>query len=375
MFSRSKIFFQELIKMSREQVFNFSAGPSVMPESVLLNAQRDLLDYKGCGMSVMEMSHRSSMFQDIFDSTKAKLKDILSVPDTHEILFLQGGATLQFAAIPMNLIEGGTADYAVTGNFSNKAAEEAEKYGTIHIAASSADTGFDRIPEQSELKLSPDAKYFYYCANNTIYGTEWQYVPETDCPLVCDMSSDILSQPVDVSKFGLIYAGAQKNMAPAGLTVVIIDKSLAGRELFYTPKVMSYKTLIKNDSMLNTPPCWCIYMLGLTLDWLREQGGVEGMEQIKRARAAKLYDYLDNSSLFVPHAKPGSRSDMNVTFRTGNDVLDKEFIAGAAKSGLVNVKGHKVAGGMRASLYNAMSMEGVDALLDYMKKFEVEHHA
>ena len=360
--------------MSREQVFNFSAGPSVMPESVLENAQRDLMDYKGCGMSVMEMSHRSSMFQDIFDSTKAKFKEILSVPDTHEVLFLQGGATLQFAAIPMNLIEGGTADYAVTGNFSNKAAEEAVKYGTVHIAASSKATGFDRIPTQNELALSDDAKYFYYCGNNTIYGTEWQYVPETNCPLVCDMSSDILSRPVDVSKFGLIYAGAQKNMAPAGLTVVIIDKSLAGRELVYTPKIMSYKTMIDTDSMLNTPPCWCIYMLGLTLDWLKEQGGVQGMEEIKHARAAKLYDYLDNSSLFKAHAMADSRSDMNVTFRSGDDALDKEFIAGATKVGLLNVKGHKVAGGMRASLYNAMPMEGVDALIKYMKEFEAAHN-
>lgn len=360
--------------MSREQVYNFSAGPSVMPESVLRNAQQNLMDYNGCGMSVMEMSHRSSMFQDIFDSTKAKFKEILSVPDTHEILFLQGGATLQFAAIPMNLIEGGTADYAVTGNFSDKAAEEAEKYGTVHIAASSKSTGFDRIPTQNELKLSDDAKYFYYCANNTIYGTEWQYVPETDCPLVCDMSSDILSRPVDVSKYGLIYAGAQKNMAPAGLTVVIVDKSLAGRELVNTPKIMSYETLIKTDSMLNTPPCWCIYMLGLTLDWLIEQGGVKGMEEIKRARAAKLYDYLDNSSLFKAHAQINSRSDMNVTFRTGDDALDKEFIAGAAKVGLLNVKGHKIAGGMRASLYNAMPMEGVEALIKYMKEFEAAHH-
>ena len=360
--------------MTREQVFNFSAGPSVLPLSALERAKAELLNYQGCGMSVMEMSHRSPMFQEIFDSTKAKLKAALSVPDSHEILFLQGGATLQFATIPMNLLEGGAADYAVTGNFSGKAAKEAQKYGTVRIAADTSDTGHDRIPTQDELRLSDDAKYFYYCANNTIYGTEWQYVPETKAPLVCDMSSDILSKPVDVSRFGLIYAGAQKNMSPAGLTVVILDKALCGRELPYTPEIMSYETLVKHDSMLNTPPCWCIYMLGLVLDWLEEQGGVAGMEQIKRERAKRVYDYLDNSRLFAAHALPGSRSDMNVTFRTGSKELDAEFVKGASARGLVNVKGHRIAGGMRASLYNAMPMEGVDALIAYMKEFEVQHH-
>ncbi len=272
--------------MAREQVFNFSAGPSVLPLPALERAKAELLDYRGCGMSVMEMSHRSPVFQEIFDETKAKLKAALSVPDTHEILFLQGGATLQFAAIPMNLLEGGAADYAVTGNFSGKAAAEARKYGTVRLAADTGASGHDRIPAQSELVLSEDARYFYYCANNTIYGTEWQYVPETASPLVCDMSSDILSRPVDVSRYGLIFAGAQKNMAPAGLTVVILDKSLVGREMPLTPEIMSYRTLVKTDSMLNTPPCWCIYMLGLVLDWVAEQGGVAGMEQRKRDRAA-----------------------------------------------------------------------------------------
>ena len=360
--------------MAREQVFNFSAGPSVLPLPVLERAQAELTDYRGCGMSVMEMSHRSPVFQEIFDTTKQKLKAALSVPDTHEILFLQGGATLQFAAIPMNLLEGGAADYAVTGNFSGKAAKEAEKYGAVRIAADTSGTGHDRIPRQDELRLSEDAKYFYYCANNTIYGTEWQYVPETGAPLVCDMSSDILSRPVDVGRYGLIYAGAQKNMAPAGLTVVIVDKALLGRELPITPEIMSYRTLVKTDSMLNTPPCWCIYMLGLVLDWLAEQGGVAGMERRKRERAARLYDYLDNSSLFTAHAQPGSRSDMNVTFRTGSAELDAAFVKGAAARGLVNVKGHRIAGGMRASLYNAMPMEGVEALIAYMKEFEGKNH-
>ena len=360
--------------MSRDSVYNYSAGPSVMPESVLARARDELLDYRGSGMSVMEMSHRSALFQEIFDSTKRKLKAALSVPDSHEILLLQGGATLQFAAIPMNLMAGSSADYAVTGNFSKKAAAEAEKYGSVHIAASSAETGFDRIPAQEELKLSGDAAYFYYCANNTVYGTEWQYVPRTAAPLVCDMSSDILSRPVDVARYGLIYAGAQKNMAPAGLTVVILDKSLAGRELPYTPQIMSYRTMIEHDSMLNTPPCWCIYMLGLMLDWLAEQGGVIGMERIKRQRAARVYAYLDESGFYRPGAQPGSRSDMNVTFRTPSAELDAAFVKEAAARGLVNLKGHKAAGGLRASLYNAMPMESVTALLDFMKEFEVRNH-
>ncbi|MDO4972847.1 MAG: 3-phosphoserine/phosphohydroxythreonine transaminase [Eubacteriales bacterium] len=360
--------------MSREQVFNFAPGPSVLPESALKRAQEDLLDYRGSGVSVMEMSHRSKMFQAIFDETKEKFKRAMRVPDTHEVLFLQGGGTLQFAMVPMNLLEGASADYAVTGNFSGKAAKEARKYGSARLAADTTATGHDRIPTQAELRLNPDAKYFYYCSNNTIYGTEWQYVPETPSPLVCDMSSDILTRPVDVSKYGLIFAGAQKNMAPAGLTVVVIDRRLAGKELPITPEIMSYQTMIEKDSMLNTPPCWCIYMLGLVLDWLEEQGGVAAMEQRKHERAQKLYAYLDESGLFAAHALPGSRSEMNVTFRTPSEELDAEFVRGAAERGLLNIKGHRITGGMRASLYNAMPMEGVEALLAYMKEFEVHHH-
>lgn len=356
-----------------DRIYNFSAGPSIMPRSVLETAQRELLDHHGCGISVMEMSHRSPMFAEIFAAAKAKLKKALSVPDNYEILFLQGGASLQFAGIPMNLIEGGSADYALTGNFSKKAAKEAAKYGGVSIAYDGAAESFRRIPAQSELKLSAGAKYFYYCANNTVYGTEWHYVPKTAAPLVCDMSSDILSQPVDISRFGLIYAGAQKNMAPAGLTVVIIDKALAGRQLPYTPQVMCYDELIAADSMINTPPCWCIYMLGLMLDWLESQGGVAGMERIKREKSGLIYDYLDNSALFIPHAEADSRSDMNITFRTKSAELDAEFVKSAAAKGLINLKGHKAAGGMRASLYNAMPMEGVQALLEHMKDFEVKH--
>ena len=359
--------------MNRDQVYNFAPGPSTMPESALKTAAAEMLNFRGSGMSVMEISHRSALFQEVFDSACEKLRKLMNVPDTHEILLLQGGATTQFAAIPMNLIEGGTADYAVTGNFSNKAAEEAAKYGTVHIAATTKPTGHDRIPTQSDLDLTPGAKYFYYCANNTIYGTEWQYVPETGSTLVCDMSSDILSREVDVSRYGLIYAGAQKNMAPAGLTVVIVDKRLAGRELPITPKILSYKTMIETGSMLNTPPCWCIYMLDLTLDWVMKEGGVKAMDERRRMRAGMLYDFLDNSRVLHPHALPGSRSFMNVTFRTDSAELDAAFIKGAAERGLLNLKGHKIAGGMRASVYNAMPVEGAKALVEYMKEFEVRN--
>ena len=361
--------------MNRNEVYNFSAGPSVLAESVLQRAQRELMNYGGSGMSVMEMSHRSKQYAAIFEATKEKLIHALRIPDTHAVLFLQGGASTQFSMVPLNLMpEDGCADYAVTGHFSGNAAKEAAKYGTVHIAADTSPDRHTRIPAQEELTLTADSAYFHYCANNTIYGTEWQYVPKTSVPLVCDMSSDILSRPVHVSDYGLIYAGAQKNMAPAGLTVVIVDKRLAGCERAETPLMLSYQRMIEKDSMFNTPPCWCIYMLGLVLDWLEEQGGVSGMEQLKSARAKKLYDFLDNSSLFHANAAPGSRSDMNVTFRTGDEALDAEFVKGAAEIGLLNVKGHRVTGGMRASIYNAMPMEGVDALLNYMQRFEVEHN-
>lgn len=355
-----------------ERVYNFSAGPGVLPESVLKKARDEMLCWGTSGMSVMEMSHRSPAFKEIFDAAQSGIRSLLSVPDTHEILFLQGGATLQFASVPMNLMNGGFADYAVTGNFSGKAAKEAEKYGRVNTVFSSAPE-HSRIPSQNELNLNDGASYFYYCKNNTIYGTEWDYVPETRCPLVCDMSSDILSCEVDVSRYGLILAGAQKNMAPAGLTVVIIDKSLAGRELPYTPQVMSYKTMIETGSMLNTPPCWCIYMLKLVCEWVSGQGGVKAMDELRHERAGILYDFLDGSDFYISHAEKSSRSNMNVTFRTKNEELDAKFVKGAAELGLVNVKGHKVAGGMRASLYNAMPVEGVKKLVEYMKEFELKN--
>ena len=297
----------------------------MLPESVLKKAQAELMNYRGSGMSVMEMSHRSAVYADIFAETKARFKTALSVPDTHEILFLQGG--------PLNLLPvGGSADYAVTGHFSGSAAKEAAKFGAVHLAADTCEAKHTFIPAQEALDLDANAAYFHYCANNTIYGTEWQYVPETgSVPLVCDMSSDILSRSVDVSKYGLIYAGAQKNMAPAGLTVVIVKKDLAGHERSDTPLMLSYQRMIEKDSMFNTPPCWCIYILGLVLEWLEGQGGVKGMEQIKRERARKLYEFLDNSALFTPNAQPGSRSDMNVTFRTGDGALDAACVSGAAE--------------------------------------------
>ena len=358
--------------MSDQRVYNFSAGPSMLPLPVLERAGSEITNYRGSGMSVMEMSHRSKVFLQIFQETQDKLRRIMRVPEGYKILFLQTGASGQFSMIPLNLIgKTGKADYAVTGNFSNLAYKEACKFGQINLAASSEDRNHSYIPAQDQLKLDPQANYFYYCANNTIYGTEWGYVPETgDVPLVCDMSSDILSMPVDVSKYGIIYAGAQKNMAPAGLTVVIIREDLAGHELPYTPLMMNYKTMIDKDSMYNTPPCWCIYMLGLNLDWVEEQGGVEGMEKLKKLRSSMLYDTIDNSRLFHCHAEPGSRSGMNVTFRTGNEELDAKFIAEATQAGFVNLKGHRKTGGMRASIYNAMPVEGVEKLCDFIRAFD-----
>ena len=361
--------------MTREEVYNFSAGPAIMPESVLKRAAEEMLNYNGSGMSVMEMSHRSGVYLEIFNAAKAKLRDALSVPDTHEILFLQGGATLQFSAVPMNLMgENGCADYAVTGNFSASAAKEAKRYGAVCVAVNTENTNHSTIPAQKDLCLREDAAYFFYCANNTIYGTEWGYVPETAAPVVCDMSSNILSKTVDVSKHGLIFAGAQKNMAPAGLTVVIIDKTLAGRELPGTPLLLSYKTMIDKDSMYNTPPCYDIYLLSLVLDWINEQGGLSAMDSLARERSGILYSYLDESKLFKGHAAREARSRMNITFRTGDEGLDAAFVKTAASAGLLNLKGHRAVGGMRASCYNAMPIEGVVKLIEIMKKFEVEHN-
>ena len=361
--------------MSKERIYNFSAGPSALPLPVLEKAASEMTNYRESGMSVMEMSHRSKVYISLFEETKADLRRILSIPDTHEILFMQGGATLQFSAVPMNLIGiTGKADYAVTGNFSSIAMKEAKKYGEVSIACSSEDRNHTYIPTQADVKVSPDASYFHYCANNTIYGTEWKYVPETgSVPLVCDMSSNILSKPIDVSKYGVIYAGAQKNMAPAGMAVVIVDKALAGKELPSTPKLLGYQLMIESDSMNNTPPCYTIYMLGLVLKWLDGQGGVLGMEKIKSEKAKILYDTLDDSAMFTGCADKEARSDMNVTFRTNSAELDDLFVKEATKAGFDNLKGHRNVGGMRASIYNAMPMEGVSALAKFMRDFEMKN--
>lgn len=356
--------------MRDDRVYNFSAGPGVLAEKVLEKAQKEIFNWNGSGMSVMEMSHRSSWFQDIFRHVKDQFRKIMSVPDNYEILFLQGGASSQFSMVPLNLM-GEKADYALTGNFSTIAWKEAGKYGNVHIAYDGRENGFTSIPQQSELVLDQDASYFHYCANNTIYGTEWNYVPETgNVPLVCDMSSNITSRYVDISRYGIIYAGAQKNMAPAGLTVVIIRKDLLGKQRETTPLMMNYQTMADKDSMYNTPPCWCIYMLGLTLDWLEKEGGVLEMEKRRRIKAGMLYDVLDASSFYIPHAQKDARSMMNVTFRTPDKETDSLFVKEAASLGLVSLKGHRLTGGIRASLYNAMPVEGVEKLRDFMIEFE-----
>ena len=356
--------------MGYDRVYNFSAGPGQLPEAVLEQARDEMMNYRGTGMSVMEMSHRGKPFLKIFEETKAALIRLMDIPDTHEVLFLQGGASTQFSMVPLNLM--GTraaADYAVTGNFSSIAFREGAKYGTVSAAA---DTGPDhtRIPTQSELRLDPEAAYFYYCANNTIFGTEWSYVPETgSVPLVCDMSSDILTRPVDVSRYGILFAGAQKNLAPAGLTVVIIRRDLAGHALPITPLMLDYARMIDKDSMYNTPPCWCIYMLGLTLRWAEELGGIPELERRKKEKAGMLYAALEENPLLIPHAEVGSRSDMNITFRAQTPEQDAAFLAGAEALGLKSLKGHRLTGHMRASVYNAMPKEGVEALCSYIRSF------
>lgn len=361
--------------MYNDRIYNFSAGPSMLPLEVLEQAASEMTNYNGSGMSVAEMSHRSKVFQAIFDQTITDFSRIMDVPEGYKVLFLQGGATLQFAMAPMNLIKKtGKADYAITGNFSNNAYKEALKYGEINIAANSKDKNHTYIPAQSDIKISPDASYFYYCSNNTVYGTEWSYVPETgDVSIVCDMSSNILSKPVDISKYGILFAGAQKNMAPAGVTVVIVKEDILGYEMDLTPTMMSYQKMIDKDSMYNTPPCFNIYMLGLVLKWLDKQGGVKGMEEIKSNKASIIYNFLDDSEMFSACAEKGSRSDMNVTFVTGDPDLDAKFIKEAGDSGFANLKGHRSVGGMRASIYNAMPVAGVEKLVEFMKAFEVKN--
>lgn len=357
--------------MTEKRVFNFSAGPSMLPVPVLEKAAKQMLNYENSGMSVMEMSHRSSSYLDIFNKTKNLLKKVMNIPDGYEIVFIQGGATQQFSMVPLNLLKNGKADYIITGSFSKKAATEAKKYGEINIAYDGSDNDFKHIPTQDELKLDPEASYVHLCANNTIYGTEWKYVPETNgVPIIADMSSNILSKPIDVSKYGMIYAGAQKNMGIAGLGVAIIKKDLLQKVSATTPVLLDYTLMIENDSMYNTPPAYAIYVLGLVLEWIDEMGGLEVMEKRNIEKAKLLYDYLDSSDFYKAHSDKDNRSLMNVTFTTPSKELDAKFVKESIEAGMTNLKGHRSVGGIRASIYNAMPLEGVEKLVAFMKEFE-----
>lgn len=356
--------------MSR--VYNFAAGPAMMPEEALERAAAEMLSYKGTGMSVMEMSHRSAMYQEIFDHTVNLLRELMEIPDEYEVLLLQGGATGQFAAVPMNLLKTG-ADYVDSGNFAHGAFVEAQKYGNARVIASSREESYVRVPDVDAGAIDPDADYVYITTNNTIYGTRFTRLP--DCgsvPLVADMSSNILSEPYDVRNFGVIFAGAQKNIGPAGLTVVVVRKDLLGHARPDTPKIFDWAKQAQAGSMLNTPATYAIYMAGLCLEWLKKEGGVRVIYMRNQVKAKLLYDFLDESRLFGGTAARESRSLMNVTFRTPSPETDAAFVKFAAAQGLVNLKGHRLVGGMRASIYNAMPVEGVTRLVEAMKQFEAE---
>ena len=358
------------------RVYNFSAGPSMLPEAVLEKAAAEMLDYEGSGQSVMEMSHRSKVYQSIIDTTEALLREIMNIPDNYKVLFLQGGASSQFAMVPMNLMTGsGKADYIITGQWAKKAFKEAARYGDAKAVASSEDKTFSYIPKLTRDDFRPDADYVHICMNNTIYGTVYHDLPDTgDVPLVADISSCVLSKPIDVTKFGVLYAGAQKNMAPSGVTVVIIREDLIGKAMDITPTMFNYQTHADNGSMFNTPPCYTIYVMKLVLEWIKENfGGLEKMQELNEKKAALLYDFLDNSKMFKGTVVPEDRSLMNVPFITGNDELDAKFVKETAAAGFVNLKGHRSVGGMRASIYNAMPLEGVEKLVAFMQKFEEEN--
>ena len=360
--------------MSR--VYNFSAGPAVLPEEVLREAQEEMMEYKDSGMSVMEMSHRSKVFQNIIDEAEADFRELVHIPEHYKVLFLQGGASLQFAMIPMNLMKQKEADYIVTGQWAKKAAKEAEKYGKVCVIASSEDRTFSYIPDCSDLEISENADYVYICENNTIYGTKFKQLPNTKGkPLVADVSSCFLSEPMDVSRYGVIYGGVQKNIGPAGVVIVIIREDLiTDNVLPGTPTMLSYKTHAEAGSLYNTPPAYGIYICGKVFRWIRKQGGLEAMRSYNEKKASILYDYLDQSRLFHGTVVPKDRSLMNVPFITGNEALDGKFVKEAQAAGLLNLKGHRSVGGMRASIYNAMPMEGVEALTAFMEKFEKENH-
>ena len=357
------------------RVYNFSAGPAVLPEEVLREAAEEMLDYKGCGMSVMEMSHRSKTFAEIIETAEADLRELMNIPSNYKVLFLQGGASQQFAAIPMNLMLTGKADYIVSGSWSKKAYKEATMFGNARCVASSEDENFSYIPDVDSLDLDPEADYVYIRENETIDGTHYHKLPETGgVPLVSDVSSCFLSEPVDVSKYGLIYGGVQKTVGPAGVVIVIIREDLVKDEwLSYTPTMLRYKTQVDNDSLYNTPPAYGIYICGKVFKWLKAQGGLEAMKQRNEEKAQLLYDSLDQSLLFKSTARKEDRSIMNVPFITGSDELDAEFVAEAKKVGIESIKGHRSVGGMRASIYNAMPKEGVEKLVEFMKEFEAKH--
>jgi len=355
------------------RVYNFAAGPSAMPEEALRTAAQEMLCFGSSGMSVMEMSHRSKMYLDIFNETESLVRELMHIPENYAVLFLQGGATGQFAAIALNLLRR-SADYIDSGNFAHGAYVEAQKYGAVRCVASSRDENYVRIPRWNQADFDPSADYFYITTNNTIFGTRYTSLPETgSVPLVADMSSNILSEICDVNRFGVIYAGAQKNIGPAGVTLVIVRKDLLGRAQTGCPKVLNWSLMADNSSMLNTPPTYAIYMCGLCLKWLKNQGGVEGIEQVNIAKSNLLYNLLDDSPFYRPTAEAGSRSRMNVTFTTPSAELDAKFVKEAAETGLLNLKGHRLVGGIRASIYNAMPLEGAQALADFMKKFEREN--
>lgn len=358
-----------------ERVYNFSAGPAVLPEEVLKECQEEMMNYGGTGMSVMEMSHRSKAFESIINTAEADLRELMNIPDNYKVLFLQGGASLQFAMIPMNLMKNKVADYIITGQWAKKAFEEAKIYGDAVAVASSADETFSYIPDCSDLPIRDNADYVYICENNTIYGTKFKTLPNTKGKtLVADVSSCFLSEPVDVSKYGIIYGGVQKNIGPAGTVIVIIREDLIREDVLPgTPTMMKYKIHADNKSLYNTPPAYGIYVCGKVFKWLKAQGGLGVMKEKNEKKAGILYDFLDNSKLFKGTVRKEDRSLMNVPFVTGNEELDAKFIKAAQAAGFVNLKGHRSVGGMRASIYNAMPIEGVEKLVEFMKKFEAEN--
>ena len=355
------------------RVYNFSAGPSMLPLEVLEQAQKEFLDFNGTGMSITEMSHRSKPFQAVVDEAVALMRELMNIPEEYDVLFVQGGASTQFEAVPLNLLKTGKADYVVTGNFSGKAYKEAKKYGDMRLIASSEDKNFTYIPDVDSLQFNDDADYVHITSNNTIFGTRYTKFPVTKAPLVCDMSSNILSEEVDVTKFGLIYAGAQKNLAPAGVTIVIVRKDLLGNEMPICPTMLKYATQAKENSLYNTPPCFAIYMAMLNLRYLKKIGGVKAIQKINEEKAAMLYDYIDSSDFYTNPVAKKDRSLMNVPFVTPSKELDELFVKEAAANGLVSLKGHRLVGGMRASIYNAMPVEGVQKLIAFMKDFEKAH--